>query len=176
MSGVNKVILVGNLGKDPEVRSLEGGIRIAKFPLATSEITKSKDGVKIEHTEWHNVVLWRGLAEIAEKYLHKGSLVYIEGRLKTRHWDDKDGHKRYTTEIIADNMTMLGKKNDDHPASIPSPEGEGHPPTDNPPGNPPDTESGDVSGRGNAGKDDNSNSREHSHPLTASDPSDDLPF
>lgn len=113
MSGVNKVILVGNLGKDPEVRYLEGGIAVAKFPLATSESYKGKDGNKVEQTEWHNVVLWRGLAEIAEKYLHKGNTVFIEGKIRTRSWEDKEGNKRYATEIVADNMTMLSKKADE---------------------------------------------------------------
>ncbi len=109
MAGVNKVILVGNLGKDPEVRHLESGAVVANFPLATSETYKDrKTGEKITQTEWHNVVIWRGLAEVAEKYLKKGSSVYVEGKLRTRSWDDKDGTKRYTTEIVADNMTMLG--------------------------------------------------------------------
>ncbi len=117
MSGINKVILVGNLGKDPEVRHLEGGAVVAKFPLATSETYKTKDGQRVDQTEWHNVVMWRGLAESAEKYLRKGSLVYIEGKIRTRSWDDKDGNKRYATEIVADTMTMLtGRKNDDHHA------------------------------------------------------------
>jgi single-strand DNA-binding protein len=110
MSGsVNKVILVGNLGKDPEVKYLEGGVAIAKFPLATSESFKDKNtGERKSQTEWHNIVLWRGLAEIAEKYLKKGSSVYIEGKLKSRSWDDQSGNKRYITEIVGENMTMLG--------------------------------------------------------------------
>ena len=108
MAGVNKVILIGNLGKDPEVRHLENGATVANFPLATTESYKNKEGQKVENTEWHNIVLWRGLADIAEKYLRKGQTVYIEGKLKTRSWEDKDGNKRYTTEIVADNMTMLG--------------------------------------------------------------------
>ena len=112
MAGVNKVILIGNLGKDPEVRHLESGVAVAKFSIATTETYKSKDGNKVDHTEWHNIVLWRGLAEISEKYLKKGDKVYIEGRLRTRQWDDKDGIKRYTTEILADNMNMLGEKRD----------------------------------------------------------------
>lgn len=110
MAGVNKVILVGNLGKDPEVRYLEGGVAVANFSIATSETYKDKNGNKVESTEWHNIVMWRGLAEVAEKYLKKGMQVYIEGKLRTRSWDDKDGHKRYTTEVLADNMVMLGKK------------------------------------------------------------------
>ena len=112
MSGVNKVILVGRLGKDPEVRHLESGAAVANFSIATSETYKDKQGNKQETTEWHNIVLWRGLAEIAEKYLTKGNLVYIEGKLKTRNWQDKDGNTRYTTEVVGDNMTMLGSKND----------------------------------------------------------------
>lgn len=117
MSGINKVILVGNLGKDPEVRHLEGGAVVAKFPLATSESYKTKDGQRVDQTEWHNVVMWRGLAESAEKFLRKGSLVYIEGKIRTRSWDDKDGNKRFATEIIADTMTMLGSKRTEEPAA-----------------------------------------------------------
>ncbi len=113
MAGINKVILVGNLGKDPEVRYLEGGTAVANFPIATSETYKDKNsGEKKTSTEWHNVVLWRGLAEIAEKYLRKGSQVYIEGKLKTRQWQDKDGNNRYTTEVVGDNLQMLGKKDE----------------------------------------------------------------
>ncbi|MEJ7694139.1 single-stranded DNA-binding protein [Daejeonella sp.] len=111
MSGVNKVILVGHLGKDPEVRHLEGNVSVASFPLATSE-TYNKDGRKIEQTEWHNIVMWRGLADVASKYLQKGKLVYIEGKLRTRSFEDKEGHKKYTTEIVAENFTMLGRKSD----------------------------------------------------------------
>jgi single-strand DNA-binding protein len=110
MSGVNKVILVGRLGKDPEVRNLENGATVANFTVATSESYKDKTtGEKKEVTEWHNVVLWRGLAEIAQKYLHKGDMIYIEGKLRTRSWE-KEGVTRYTTEVIADNMTMLSTK------------------------------------------------------------------
>jgi single-strand DNA-binding protein len=108
MAGVNRVILIGNLGKDPEVRSLEGGVKVANFSLATTETYKGKNGEKIDQTEWHNIVLWRGLAEVAETYLKKGNTIYIEGKLKTRDWTDKDGNKRYTTEVVADNMVMLG--------------------------------------------------------------------
>ena len=108
MAGVNKVILIGNLGKDPEIRTIESGAKVANFSIATNEVYKNKDGSKVEKTEWHNIVLWRGLAELAESYLKKGNQVYIEGRLRTRQWDDKDGIKRYTTEILGDNMTFLG--------------------------------------------------------------------
>jgi single-strand DNA-binding protein len=110
MAGVNKVILIGNLGKDPEVRHLEGGAAVAKFPLATTESFKDKAGQRIEQTEWHNIVLWRGLAEVAEKYLKKGMTIYVEGKLRTRSWDDKEGHKHYTTEVVTDNFTILSKR------------------------------------------------------------------
>ena len=110
---INRVILVGRLGKDPEVRHLENDTTVANFTIATSESYKDKNGQKVETTEWHNIVLWRGLAKVAESYLKKGDLVYIEGKIRTRSWDDKDGNKRYTTEIYGDNMTMLsGKKTD----------------------------------------------------------------
>lgn len=115
MAGINKVILVGNLGKDPEVRYLEGGTAVANFSLATSEnYTDRNSGEKKTITEWHNVVLWRGLAEIAEKYLKKGNQVYIEGKLRTRKWQDKDGNDRYTTEVVGENMQMLGRKDDNN--------------------------------------------------------------
>lgn len=107
MASVNKVILIGNLGKDPEVRHLEGGVAVARFPLATSESYKDKSGQRVEKTEWHNIVLWRGLAEVAEKYLRKGQSVFIEGKIRTSQYQDKEGNQRYSTEIVADNMTML---------------------------------------------------------------------
>lgn len=113
MAGVNKVILVGNLGKDPEVKYLEGGVAVAKFPLATTETFKDKSGVKKEQTEWHNIVLWRGLAEVSEKYLKKGDTVYIEGKIRSRSFDDKDGVKRYSIDIVAETMTMISKKREE---------------------------------------------------------------
>ncbi|MBE7442174.1 MAG: single-stranded DNA-binding protein [Flavobacteriales bacterium] len=120
MAGINKVILLGNLGKDPEIRYLEGGTAVANFTLATSENYKDKTtGERKTITEWHNVVLWRGLAEITEKYLKKGNQVYIEGKLRTRSWQDKDGNTRYTTEIVAENMQMIGRK-DENTSSTPS--------------------------------------------------------
>ena len=110
MSGVNKVILIGRLGKDPDVRNLESGATVANFTMATTETYKDKTtGERKEITEWHNIVLWRGLADVAAKYLHKGDLVYIEGKLRTRSWE-KEGVTRYTTEVVGDNMTMLGSK------------------------------------------------------------------
>jgi single-strand DNA-binding protein len=110
MSGVNKAILIGRLGKDPEVRNLENGATVANFSIATTEVYRDRTtNEKKEITEWHNIVLWRGLAEIAAKYLHKGDMVYIEGKLRTRSWE-KDNVTRYTTEIVGDNMTMLTPK------------------------------------------------------------------
>lgn len=129
MSGLNKVMLIGNLGKDPEYRHMEGGVMTARFPLATTEIYKNKEGVKVEQTEWHKVVMWRGLAEAAEKInLHKGQQIFIEGRIRYRTWE-KDGVKKYETEIVAENMTLLGKRdsnsatssNPDNPATSTNP-------------------------------------------------------
>lgn len=108
MAGVNKVILIGNLGIDPEVRTLESGTKLARLSLATSESYTNKEGARIEETEWHSITLWRGLAEVAEKYLKKGNKVYIEGKLRTRSYTDKEGIQKYTTEIIGENMEMLG--------------------------------------------------------------------
>jgi len=117
MAGINKVILIGNLGKDPEVKYLDSGIAVANFSLATTENYRNKDGEKVSQTEWHNIVLWRGLAEIAEKWLKKGSSVYIEGKIRTRRWEDKEGNTRYTTEVLGENMTMLGKRDDNETGS-----------------------------------------------------------
>lgn len=112
MRGVNRVMLIGNLGKDPDVQHLEGNIAVAKFPLATTETYKDRSGKLISQTEWHTVVLWRGLADLAQKYLHKGSLIYVEGRLRTRSWEDKEGNKKFATEVVADNLIMLDKRGD----------------------------------------------------------------
>jgi single-strand DNA-binding protein len=112
-------MLIGNLGRDPDLQYLEGNIAVAKFPLATTETFKDKSGNLVSQTEWHTVVLWRGLAELAQKYLHKGSLVFVEGRLKTRNWEDKDKNKRFSTEIVADNLVMLDKRKDSN-ENIPS--------------------------------------------------------
>lgn len=105
-------MLIGNLGKDPDLQFLEGNIAVAKFSLATTETYKDKNGKLISQTEWHTVVLWRGLAELAQKYLHKGSLVYIEGRLKTRSWEDKEHNKKFATEVVGDNLIMLDKRSE----------------------------------------------------------------
>lgn len=110
---VNKVILIGNVGADPDVKYLEGGVAVATLRLATTERYRNKNnGENIEQTEWHNIVLWRGLAEVVEKYVKKGMRLYIEGRLRTRTWEDQSGVKRYTTEIYADNMQMLSRSDD----------------------------------------------------------------
>lgn len=108
MAGVNKVIILGNLGVDPEVRALESGVKVCRLSVATSESYTNKSGDRVEQTEWHSITLWRGLAEVAEKYLRKGNKVYIEGKLRTRSYKDKDGIEKYITEIVADNMEMLG--------------------------------------------------------------------
>jgi single-strand DNA-binding protein len=111
MSGINKVILVGHLGKDPDLRYLQNNVAVLSFPLATSE-TIIKNGEKIEQTEWHNIVMWRGLAEAAEKTLKKGRLIYLEGKCRTRSFEDKNGVNKYTTEIVAESFTLLGRLSD----------------------------------------------------------------
>ena len=108
MSNVNKVILIGNVGKDPELRHTQNGTAVCNFSVATSEKYTRKDGTDVDSTEWHNIVTWARLAEISNQYLQKGKQVYIEGRIQTRKWQDKDGGDRYTTEIVAQNMQMLG--------------------------------------------------------------------
>lgn len=113
---VNKVILVGNLGKDPELRYTASGTAVCNFSLATTERFKNRDGQQQDKTEWHNIVCWRQLAEICGKYLVKGKQIYIEGKLQTRKWEDRDGNPRYTTEIVADQMQMLGRAGDENSA------------------------------------------------------------
>lgn len=117
MRGINKVILIGNLGKDPDIQYLEGNIPVVKFPLATTETFTDKSGKNYAQTEWHNIVLWRGLAEIAQKYLKKNSLVYIEGKIKTRFWEDKEFRRRNITEIVGDQLTLLDKRANEEPTS-----------------------------------------------------------
>ena len=112
MRGVNRVILIGNLGREPDLQYIEGNIPVAKFPLATTETYKDRSGQLVSHTEWHTIVLWRGLADLASKFLHKGSLVFIEGKLRTRSWEDRDKKKHFSTEIVADNLVMLERKKD----------------------------------------------------------------
>ena len=127
---VNKVILIGNVGMDPEVRTTEGGVKVARLRLATTERLFDRQANETrEHTEWHTVTLWRGLADVVDRYVHKGSQIYIEGRLRTRDWMDKDNNKRFTTEILADTMNLLGRRSDNSasdgasygqaPASVP---------------------------------------------------------
>ena len=107
-TGVNKVILIGNLGRDPEVQNFENGVKKAAFTLATTESYKGKDGERTTHTEWHNVVMWRGLADVAERFLKKGSTIYVEGRIRKREYEDKEGQKKFIYEILGDSMQMLG--------------------------------------------------------------------
>lgn len=128
MRGLNKVTLIGNLGREPEVRYLDNGTPVASFSIATSEQYTDKSGQRQTITDWHNIVAWRGLAEVTKNYLHKGDPVYIEGKLKTRSWDDQNGQKRYTTEVVADELIMLGNKpngtteNTQYSAAPPMPE------------------------------------------------------
>ena len=120
-NGINKVILIGHLGKDPEVQSFEG-VKRSAFTMATDESYRDKDGNKVERVEWHNISMWRGLAEVSERFLHKGSKVYIEGKLRTRTYPDETGKQRYFTEIVADNMVMLDRKeSSDTPPAKPTP-------------------------------------------------------
>lgn len=109
MAGVNKVILVGHLGKDPEIRALENGRKVANFSLATTETYKDRNGERVDNTEWHNIVFWGPVADVIEKYLKKGSQIYLEGKLRTRSYEDKDGVKKYITEILGNTLTMLGR-------------------------------------------------------------------
>jgi len=110
---INKVILLGNAGRDPEIRHLDNDRSLARFTLATNESYRNKNGEKVTNTEWHNIVCWRALAELAEKYIKKGSVLYIEGKIRNRTWDDKDGNKRYTTEIEAETIQLVGRRPDD---------------------------------------------------------------
>ena len=119
---LNKVMLIGNVGKDPDVRYLEsnpqnpgGNAKVASFPLATSERYRDRNGELRENTEWHNIVAWRNSADVAEKYIRKGTQIFVEGRLRTRQWTDQTGNKRYTTEVVVDNLQLLGKRPEDNP-------------------------------------------------------------
>jgi single-strand DNA-binding protein len=117
---INKVILLGNVGKDPDVRHLDNNATVARFSLATSESYKNKNGEKVTNTEWHNIVAWRNHAEFAGKYIKKGTLLYVEGKIRTRSWDDKDGNKRYTTEIEVENFQLLSRRSDDQGQATPA--------------------------------------------------------
>ena len=121
MAGINKVFLIGNLGKDPIVRSLDNGTKVVTFSLATTETYKNKNGEKTDITVWHNIELWRGLAEIAEKYLRKGSTIFLEGRIRNDNWTDKDGNNRTSIKILGDNFQMLGSRRDAGNGSAPEP-------------------------------------------------------
>lgn len=110
MKGLNKVTFIGNIGKDPEFKTLEGNVKVGKFTFATSDTFKDDKGQSQSITDWHNIVVWRGLADLIEKYAAKGSSLYIEGKLKTRSFEDKENVKRYVTEIVADNIILLDKK------------------------------------------------------------------
>ena len=120
---LNKAMLIGNVGRDPEVRYLDGNsgnAKVATFTLATTERYRDRNGETRENTEWHNIVAWRNTADVVEKFVKKGTQLYIEGRIRTRSWDDQTGNKRYTTEIIADTLQLLGKKSDNPAAAQPS--------------------------------------------------------
>ncbi len=133
MASVNKAIVLGNLGADPELRYTPGGRAVANFNMATTRSWNSKDGEKKEETEWHKIVAWDRLAEICGEYLKKGSPVYIEGRMQTRSWEDKSGAKRYTTEIVALEMQMLGQRQSSEPREVASPSATSTTPPDNMP-------------------------------------------
>jgi len=143
MSGVNKVILVGNLGADPTMRYTPSGTAVANFNLATTERFTNKNGEREARTEWHRVVAWGRLAEICNQYLKKGKQIYVEGRLQTRNWEDQSGNKRYTTEVIANNMVMLGRAGE--AGDVPS--------QDFPPDDFQEAPNGDTAGQ-SSGKDD----------------------
>lgn len=114
MAGINKAILIGHLGKDPEIRTIDNGRKVAQFTLATTETYKDKNGERVDQTEWHNIVFWGAICDVIEKYLRKGSQIYVEGKIRNRSYEDKEGNKRYISEIIGDKMTMLGSpKNSD---------------------------------------------------------------
>jgi single-strand DNA-binding protein len=124
MAGVNKVIILGNLGLDPEVRTLESGAKLARLRIATSETYTNREGQRVEQTEWHNVVVWRQLADVAERFLTKGRQVYIEGKLQTRSWKDAEGNDRYTTEIVGDRLQLVGGRPEPNETSAPNPSAE----------------------------------------------------
>jgi len=138
MRDINKVILIGRLGKDPDIVNFESGTKKASFPLATGESYTDRNGNRVDQTEWHNIVLWRRLAEIAEQYMKKGDPLFLEGKLRTRSYDDRDGNKRYITEIEGINVSMLGSRNEDNSAAAPAKSNPAQTPAQpaNPPTNP----------------------------------------
>ena len=127
MAGLNKVMLIGNLGRDPELKYLEGNIARVNFSLATTETYKDKNGNRNDQTEWHNIVLWRSMAESAEKLLKKGTQVYVEGKLQTRQWTDKEGHKRTTTEIVGESFVILQRRDTNAGGTSQTPQADGNP-------------------------------------------------
>ena len=133
MASVNKVILIGNLGRDPELRYTASGQGVANFTLATNERWRDKDGANQERTEWHRIVVWGKTAENCAQYLQKGRSVYVEGRLQTREWEDKEGNKRQTTEIVAQNVTFLGSRDAARSGSAPAPPSDSPAPSGSPP-------------------------------------------
>lgn len=134
MASVNKAILIGNLGKDPELRYTPSGVAVCTFPIATSEKWRDKNSNEMkEQTNWHNIVLWRRQAEVAKEYLQKGSPVYIEGKIQTRSYDDKDGNKRWITEIVGDRMQFLGRRGEEGGGGGSTDDSGGTPPYDEPP-------------------------------------------
>ena len=147
MAGLNKVILIGNIGRDPELRYTASGQPVANFSLATSESWTNRDGEREQRTEWHRIVAWGRLAEICGEHLSKGKQVYIEGRLQTREWEDRDGNKRRTTEVTAQQLLMLGRRGD-------TPSGGGPETDDAPSGDGPETEGPPESGPKEGGPDD----------------------
>lgn len=123
---INKVTLIGHVGRDPEIRHLDNNVTVARFSVATSESYKNKNGEKVTNTEWHNIVLWRGLADVAEKFVKKGALIYIDGKLRSNTWDDKDGNKRTTVEIYGENFQLLGRSSENSGAGLGSGSSESH--------------------------------------------------
>ncbi len=121
MSSLNKAMLIGRLGRDPDIRYTQDGTAVANFSIATSEFWTDKSGTRQERTEWHNIVAWRGLADLSKRYLSKGRQVYVEGRIQTREWDDRDGNKRRSTEIVANQMVLLGSRSDRDESNASSP-------------------------------------------------------
>jgi len=121
---LNKVMLIGNVGKDPEVNFTPSGVKVAQFRMATSETWKDKEGAVQEHTDWHTIIAWRGLADVVEKLVRRGSRVYVEGKIQSRSFDDKEGHKRYVTEVVAENILLLDTKKSEH--GVPNGDAEHH--------------------------------------------------
>lgn len=117
---INKVMLIGNVGKDPEIQQIPNGTKVAKFSIATTERYTAKSGEKVNKTEWHNIVIWRGLAEVVERYVKKGDSLYLEGKIQTRKWETPDGQTKYATDIVCDNMQMLGSKSQGQAAAAPA--------------------------------------------------------